>query len=109
MHLSATIDDSADDFETERQPIQNPHIEPTSSESNPENWNETVVEQIKHYHVTGKYPAEWTSEKKRNFRRRAQQFTVKDGNLYYKNRKDGSHRLAIASNTEKNQIFMVSK
>ena len=79
-----------------------------SSNENNENWNETTVEQIKYYHVTGKYPSdEWTSVKKRNFRRRAQQFTVKDGNLYYKDKKDASHRLAIASSEEKNQIFMV--
>ena len=47
-------------------------------------WNETVVFNIKEYLLHGVYPPELPSSEKRNFRKRAQDFKIESGQLYYK-------------------------
>ena len=77
-----------------------------------EHWNEEIAQNIKQYLESGVYPSNLPSSegnKRRNFRKRAANFVVKEGKLYYKNCKDGLTRLAIASEKEQQEIFQVGK
>ena len=62
-------------------------------------WNETVV------FLHGVYPPELPSSEKRNFRKRAQDFKIESGQLYYY--KQGEIRLAISSKEDQRHIFQV--
>ena len=68
-------------------------------------WNETVVFNIKEYLLHGVYPPELPSSEKRNFRKRAQDFKIESGQLYYY--KQGEIRLAIGSKEDQRRIFQV--
>ena len=73
-------------------------------------WDKDVEEEIKVYLLSGKYPDRWKSkEEKRSFRRRAQQFVVNDGQLFYKRKTDGRGSLSItlATKEEQKRAFQV--
>lgn len=86
------------------------NVEITTGTSPASHWNEIVVRNIKEYLVHGKYPSDLPSSesvKRRNFRKRAKDFMVKNGNLYYIDKKSGSLRLAIYSKEEQERVFQV--
>ena len=58
-----------------------------------EHWNEEIALSFKQYLVCGRYPDVLPREKRRNFRKRAKDFEVMDGKLYYK--RSGNLRLAL--------------
>ena len=73
-------------------------------------WNEIVAGNIKEYLVHGNYPSDLPSSesvKRRNFRKRAKDFVVKNDRLYYVDKKDGSLRIAIYSKEEQERVFHV--
>ena len=73
-------------------------------------WNEIAARNIKEYLVHGKYPSDLPSSesvKRRNFRKRANNFLVKNDRLYYVDKKNGSLRLAIHSKEEQERVFQV--
>ena len=62
-------------------------------------WCEEVANNITKYFNSGKYPPNlppYEKVKRRNFRKQAKDFVVKQERLYYKNKKDGVLRLAMA-------------
>ena len=73
-----------------------------------EHWNEAVAEGYKEFLLSGgkNYPVDMAKEKKRNFRKRAQDFVVHEGRLYYA--KGGSLRLALTNRDEQLRVFQVS-
>lgn len=77
----------------------------TKLQSN-EHWNEEIALGYKEYLVSGKYPDYLPKEKRRNFRKRACDFEVKDGELYYK--KSGDSRLALYKSDDWLRVFQVS-
>lgn len=73
-------------------------------------WNEELAENFLSYLKTGLYPSSvGNSNDKRNFRKTAKDFVVQDDRLYYKNKRDGTIRIAISSEEDKQQIFKVFK
>ena len=72
-----------------------------------EHWNETIAAEIKEYVSSGIYPADMPAHQRSNFGKRARNFAVHDNHLFYKNKVDGSLRLAISSQAEKERVFKV--
>ncbi len=72
-------------------------------------WNEEVLARIREYLATNVDPPDVVHEQLNNFRKRARDFTIQGGRLYYKNKKDASLRLAIGSREEMVQVFMVRR
>ena len=73
-------------------------------------WCEEVARNITKYLNSGEYPPNLPpceKVKRRNFRKRAKDFVVKQERLYYKNKKDGVLRLAISTKEEQQRVFMV--
>ena len=73
-------------------------------------WSEEIAQSIQTYLQVGQYPTELPaseSGRRRNFRKRAKDFVIQEDLLHYKNKKDGSLRLAIASKEEQQRIFEV--
>ena len=73
-------------------------------------WDKDVEEEIKVYLLSGKYSDRCKSkEEKRSLRRRAQQFVVNDGQLFYKRKTDGRGSLSItlATKEEQKRAFQV--
>ena len=68
-------------------------------------WNKRIVMDFKIYLQCGEYPGDLLKEKRRNFRKRAKDFVVKDGELYYK--KSGDLRLALSTSDEWLRAFQV--
>ena len=65
---------------------------------------------VKKWLQSGEYPPHLPPSEKmkqRNFRKRAKDFVIKQGMLYYKNKKNGELRLAISSKEEQQRVFMV--
>ena len=86
------------------------NVELTTGTLPASHWNEIVARNIKEYLVHGKYPADLPSServKRRNFRKRAKDFMVKNDKLYYVDKKTGSLRLAIYSKEEQGRVFQV--
>ena len=46
-------------------------------------------------------------QQRSNFKKRANDFAIKDDSLFYKDKKDGSLRLVIGSEEEKKRVFAV--
>ena len=78
-----------------------------SEEDKKEHWNEEVATNIRNYLQLGQYPPGSEGVRRSNFRNRAKDFVVQDDQLYYKNKKDGSLRLAIYFNDEQQRVFQV--
>ena len=70
-------------------------------------WTETTAANIKDFVTTGIYPADMPIKQRSNFGKRARNFAVHDGQLSYKNKRDGSLRLAICSQEEMERVFKV--
>ena len=72
-----------------------------------EYWNEEIVENYKEFLLSAgkKYP-NLPKDKRRNFRKRAGDFVVQEGKLYYAKTK-GSLRLALGSREEQQRAFQV--
>ena len=68
-------------------------------------WNEQIASDLKNYVQFGVYPGDLPKDKRRNFRKRAKDFEVKDGELYYN--KSGSLRLALSKSDEWLRAFQV--
>lgn len=86
------------------------NVEVTTGTLPASHWNEIVARNIKEYLVSGKYPSDLPSSesvKRRNFRKRAKDFIVKNDRLYYVDKKNGSLRLAIHSKEEQERAFQV--
>ena len=83
------------------------NVEITTGTPPGSHWNEIVARNIKEYLVHGKYPSDLPSSesvKRRNFRKRAKDFMVKNDNLYYIDKKS-KLRLAIYSKEEQERVF----
>ena len=72
------------------------------------NWSEETAQSYREFHLSGEitYPNNLSKDSKKNFRRRARDFTMQDGKLYYTRK--GGLRLAITSKEEQ-RIFQVSQ
>ena len=72
-----------------------------------EYWGEEVVQAYKEFLLSSgkKYP-DLPKDQRRNFRKRASDFVVQDGKLYYK-KTTGFLRLALGSEEEQQRVFQV--
>lgn len=96
-------DETADDG-TGKDKLNIPGPQDTFIEFN-EHWNEEIALSFKDYLISGRYPDSLPSEKRRNFRKRANDFSVVDGELYYK--KSGALRLALYRKEDCIRVFQV--
>ena len=68
--------------------------------------NETALyRQIFQYIQSGNYPGEFTKSQKRSLRRRAQDFTLQEGLLFCKSKKDSQPRRWITDLNQKKEIL----
>lgn len=73
-------------------------------------WDATIAENFKVYLSKGCYPADLPAcekGKRRNFRKRAKDFVVQDDQLFYRDKKSESLRLAVYSLEDKKRVFEV--
>ena len=72
-------------------------------------WDETVARNIKQYLINREYPSDLPTSKsikRRNFRKRVNDFVVQNDTLYYVHKKAGHLRLAVYSKEEQ-RVFQV--
>lgn len=94
----------------ERSLDEGERLQDRNEEAQSSQWNEQMMRSIKAYLENGQYPVHLPyceTVRRRNFRKRAKEFVVQDGNLYYKKKKDGSLRLAISCREQKQRVFQV--
>ena len=72
-----------------------------------EYWGEEVVEAYKEFLLScGKKYPDLSKDQRRNFRKRASDFVVQDGKLYY-TKTTGFVRLALGSEEDQQRVFQV--
>ena len=69
-------------------------------------WNKVFAANIREYLTTGAYPVDMPVKQRSNFARRACNFILQDGYLFYKSKIDGSLRLAICNQEEMERMFI---
>ena len=99
MDLKSTVEEDCETTE------ENMEVE-TCEEVETELWNEEIALNYKQYLQCGSYPTSLPKEKRRNLRKRVNDFEVKDGKLFYK--KSGSPRLALYKREDWLRVFQVS-
>ena len=93
---SMDLESAEEEIEIESEGAEN--VKSTPNAEHNEHWNEEIALNFKEYLMSGRYPDTLPKEKRRNFRKRANDFEVMDGKLFYK--KSGSLRLALYRNDD---------
>ena len=89
-----------DDFDVAQEITVDPESNSVGDEAS--HWDAIITEHFKAYLSKGCYPADLPSSgkgKRRIFRKRAKDFVVQDDQLFYRDKRDKSLRLAIYSGT----------